>query len=818
MRRYICIHGHFYQPPRENPWTGRVELQDSALPYHDWNERVTAECYGPNARARILDGKGRIARIASNYARMSFNFGPTLLAWMEENDPELYEEILAADRESRRLFSDHGSALAQAYNHMILPLASRRDKRTQVRWGARDFEVRFRRRPEGMWLPETAVDTETLEALAEEGIAFTILAPHQARRIRPLSGPHLRIAGSASKAWRDVSGGRVDPKVPFLVRLPSGRKLTVFFYDGPIAVSVAFEKLLESGDRFLERLLGAFDKQGTADQLVHVATDGETYGHHHRFGDMALAYALERLESDPSLKLTNYGEFLAKHPPAQEVEIVEESSWSCAHGVERWRAGCGCRVGGPAEWSQAWRTPLRDVLDWLRDAAAEVFEDKGGELLKDPWAARDAYVDVIAARTPESVVRFFAAHGKGTLSEGDRSLALALLEMQRNAQLMYTSCGWFFDDPSGLETTQILRYAGRVVQLSRELSGRDLRSEFLRRLERIKSNIPEQGTGRSIFERAVLPSQMTAEKAAAHYAMRSFFEEFPKPAPLHSFVIREEDSRTLSSGHIRMTLGLVSVSSETTLETVRVGYGFLHFGDHNMSGGTRLCSGRSEYESMAGSFAESFSGADFPEVHRRMERAFGASMYSLKDLFRDEQLVLLSRILEPHLREAEAAYDHLYAARAGLLKFLTEMGVPQPKIFQTAAGFSLNRRLRDAVSAVDPDWPKAMELLSEIRKAKAPIEGRDLAQAVQSTLQRLGDSLRAKPDDAARIEGLAAAVALAKGLPDVVDLSRIQNDAYALGQTLLRSAREKASKGDPSARLWVERFLALADALSVTTP
>ncbi|HLD48057.1 MAG TPA: glycoside hydrolase, partial [Desulfobaccales bacterium] len=357
MEKYICIHGHFYQPPRENPWLEAIELQDSAFPYHDWNERIAAECYAPNTLSRILDGEGRIIRLPNNYARISFNFGPTLLAWMMDKTPEIYEAILAADRQSQERFSGHGSALAQAYSHMIMPLAHRRDKYTQVLWGIRDFEHRFGRPPEGMWLPETALDIETLDIMAELGLRFTILAPRQAHKVRKIGqGP-----------WRDVRGGRIDPTTPYLLKLCKGQTINLFFYDGPISQGIAFEDVLERGENLASRLVNAFSAERPWPQLVHIATDGETYGHHRTHGDMALAYALDHLETENSVFLTNYGEFLEKYPPSFEVKILENSSWSCVHGVERWRQDCGCNSGLRPGWSQAWRTPLREALDWLRD-------------------------------------------------------------------------------------------------------------------------------------------------------------------------------------------------------------------------------------------------------------------------------------------------------------------------------------------------------------------------------------------------------------------------------------------------------------------
>jgi len=388
MEKYVSVHCHFYQPPRENPWLEAIEQQDSAYPYHDWNERITAECYAPNASSRILDPEERIAAILNNYAHISFNFGPTLLSWLQANAPDTYGCILEADAASIEGFSGHGSAIAQAYNHMILPLATRRDKITQVLWGIRDFQHRFGRDPQGMWLPECAVDNETLEVLADLGIRFTVLAPRQAARVR----------GIGETEWHDVAGG-VDPSRAYRAKLPSGKSITLFFYDGPISQGVAFEGLLSNGHRLAERLLGGVSDERTWPQLLHIATDGETYGHHHKYGEMALSFALDHIRRSGAAKLTNYAEFLEKHPPEWEVEIVANSSWSCAHGVERWRADCGCSSGMRPEWRQEWRGPLRQALDWLRDALAAPHEKDARALLPDPWAARDEYIAVVLDRS-----------------------------------------------------------------------------------------------------------------------------------------------------------------------------------------------------------------------------------------------------------------------------------------------------------------------------------------------------------------------------------------------------------------------------------
>ncbi|TAN23928.1 MAG: DUF3536 domain-containing protein [Acidobacteria bacterium] len=478
--RWVCLHGHFYQPPRENPWLGAIEPQASARPYHDWNERVAAECYTPNAAARILNAAGELLATQNNYAHMSFDFGPTLLSWLQKAGPEAYAAVLAADRQTH-------CAMAQAYNHMILPLASARDCATQVLWGKRDFEHRFGREPDGMWLPEAAVNLASLEALAAAGIQFTVLAPRQARRVRRFG----------SHQWQDVSGSRIDPHFPYLVRLPSGRSVAVFFYDAGLAQAIAFEGLLRDGARLATRLAGAFDGRHREPQLVSAATDGESYGHHFRFGDMALAAALRFLRANPSVRLTSYAGFLAAHPPRREVEIYENSSWSCSHGVERWRADCGCNCGSHPGWRQGWRAPLRDALDWLRDELAAGYARAAGTFLWNPWGARNDYID--CRLDPGARVPFLERHARRSLSSAEQARVQNLLEMQTAAMFMFTSCGWFFDEVSGLEASQVLAYAARAVELARSAIPVELEPELLRRLETAPSNLPQWGHARAVY-------------------------------------------------------------------------------------------------------------------------------------------------------------------------------------------------------------------------------------------------------------------------------------------------------------------------------
>ena len=484
MNKFICIHGHFYQPPRENPWLEAITYQESAYPFHDWNERINAECYAPNTRARILDEKGVVIVRVNNYSKISFDFGPTLLSWMEFKAPDTYQAVLEADKISRETFSGHGSAMAQCYSHMIMPLADSKDKYTQIYWGIRDFEFRFKRLPEGMWLPETAVDLETLQIMADLGIRFTVLAPHQAGRL--------------------LDHGELDINQPYSVRLGAGRSINVFFYNGALSQSLAFENILQDGKCFAEKLMQTDNTDGP--QLLSVATDGETYGHHHKFGDMALAFALKYIDDQVDARLTNFAEYLEKFPPQEEIEIIEKTSWSCAHGVGRWSSNCGCETGGHPEWNQGWRGPLRKALDWFQCRADSIFVEVGKGLFKDPWEARNRYIDIRINRYDRDT--FLAEQCQNSLDESKKVVVLKLLELQSNAMLMYTSCGWFFNDISGIETEQILLYAGKAIQLAEEISGEVLEPHFLELLELAESNVLEKGNGSQIYKNVIEKARM----------------------------------------------------------------------------------------------------------------------------------------------------------------------------------------------------------------------------------------------------------------------------------------------------------------------
>jgi len=800
MERYLCIHCHFYQPPRENPWLEAVEIQDSAYPYHDWNERITAECYAPNSAARILDSEGHIVKIVNNYSRISFNFGPTLLSWMEDNAPHTYAKILDADKESQRVFSGHGSAIAQAYNHIILPLASRRDKYTQVMWGIRDFERRFGRSPEGMWLPETAVDLETLEMLAELGIRFTILAPHQARQVRKLN----------SQRWRNVEGGRIDPTRAYSANLPSGGNINLFFYDGPISQAVAFEHLLSNGEHFAQRVVSGFSDARRWPQLMHIATDGETYGHHHPHGDMALAYALEYIESRRLASVTNYGEYLAKHPPTHEVEIINNTSWSCMHGVERWRSDCGCNSGMKPDWGQHWRAPLRQALDWLRDELAGPYDQKAREYLQDPWAARDDYIQVMLDRSPERRAEFLARHQSRELTPDEQITVWKLLEIERHLMLMYTSCGWFFDELSGIETVQVIMYAGRALQLAREALQQDFEAAFLERLAQAHSNVPSFGDGARIYTTAVKPAILDLPKVAAHFAVSSLFDHHEEHPSIYCYDVTVNDAQRFQSGRFRLDIGHTRVCSRITQECGSFTFGVLHLGDHNINAGVREFRGEQAYAEAVKELSEAFNRADVAESLRLLDRHFQGARYTLQSLFRDEQRRIMARILDSTLTEVEANYRRIYESDAPLLRFLSELHMPRPKVLQVTAEFVLNSSLRHAFEADELDLGTIAALMDAAARDEITLDTPGLSYVLKRRLAQLADRLAADPAEPTVFTQFETAVRLARSLPFEVDLWHAQNICYRVLQPASQNVGGQATPQE-----WLRRWLAIAEKLNL---
>jgi alpha-amylase/alpha-mannosidase (GH57 family) len=797
MDRYLCIHGHFYQPPRENPWLEAVELQESAYPYHDWNDRITDECYAANARARILDAEGRIEKIVNTYEWISFNFGPTLLSWMQARRPEIYQMILEADRASMNRFGGHGNALAQGYGHIILPLSNDRDRRTQVIWGIRDFEHRFGRKPEGMWLPETAADTASLEALAEQGVKFTILAPRQAKAFREIG----------AEKW---TGAGIDPSRAYLCRLPSGKEINLFFYDGPVSQAVAFERLLESGEKFAHRLESAFDTGRNWPQLVHIATDGETYGHHHRHGEMALSYAIHYIEDRSIAKITNYGEYLERHPPRFEAQIHDNSSWSCVHGVERWRSNCGCNSGGNAGWNQEWRGPLRSALDWLRDSVAPKYEQAAGHLLRDPWAARDDYIGVVLDRSPESIGAYLSRHAARPLSEDERVRALEVLELQRHAMLMYTSCGWFFDELSGIETAQVIQYAGRVVQLARDVLGEDLESGFAEKLAAARSNIPQHRDGRWIYQNFVKPAIVELETVGAHYALKSLFSPAGEVESVYCYDAVRQDEVRLTAGRAKALVGTATLTSRVTRESRPLAYAVLHLGDHMVNGGVRRHDSPERYQQLRGAVQGAFDSADYTAIIRSLDEAFGESSFGLRNLFKDEQREITDTILEGTLREIESAYRQIYANHAPLLKFAASLKLKPPEPLLAAGRFVLGSEIRRGLRPYAADLERVRTALAEAEGQKVELDTAAIGYDLGKLLASLAENLTSDPGNVEKLKALRDFALLANEQQFEVRRWKPRNLVWELAHGELPERRKDEQQAE-----WVATFLDLARQLNV---
>jgi alpha-amylase/alpha-mannosidase (GH57 family) len=860
--RYICIHGHFYQPPRENPWLETVETQSSAAPYHDWNERVTAECYAPNGAARVVNAKNKIIRILNNYGRMSFNFGPTLLSWLEENAHRVYQMILDADAASRQRFGGHGSAMAQVYNHLMMPLASTRDKVTQIRWGIADFEHRFGRKPEGMWLPETGVDTESLDLMAANGIRFVILAPHQCARVRPVSSPTkgskaghkgkhaakhaaadgvegVVITGDTAAAeaaeenpWKETPGAAVDTTRAYQVRLRENRSIAVFFYDGPRSRAIAFEGLLNDGDTFARRLLGGFSDKSDHAQLVHVATDGESYGHHHRYGEMALAWALKWITAGDQAKLTNYGEFLAKFPPAYEAEIFEDTAWSCVHGVERWRSDCGCNSGTPG-WNQQWRKPLREALDWLRDAMVPLAKRRGAELFKDEDAARDGFISVVLDRSRESVDAFLATHASHNLNSAERTAALELMELERHAQLMYTSCGWFFDEISGIETVQIIAYAARVLQLAKKLFGEDaagFEAEFMRQLGAAKSNLPDRKDGATVYLNWVRGMQVGLEQVGAHYAISSVFKSYPEQTDLFCYSIRRLAFEVETSGRGRLVIGKAHIRSKISEEQETMIFAVTHFGDQNITAAVKRYNPDEEaaHEEFVRAARAAVIRADFPEVIRGFDRNFAGTTYSIQSLFKDEQQRIVELILKPRLQRVEASLASIYEDQASLLHFLSSSGLQRPAALTLAATFAVNAGLRRALESDPIDAIQIRTYLGLARADQVELDKPLLSYIADQKMKRAMVELREKVvEEAEQTSALENALLVARAiseLPFELNLWQAQNlwyDVYrrlygTLTQNTGPSKKVTASAEARGTGVWKERFREVGQLLGIS--
>ncbi|MCJ8164559.1 DUF3536 domain-containing protein [Pontibacter sp. E15-1] len=796
MEKHICIHGHFYQPPRENPWLNDVELQESASPYHDWNERITDECYARNSASRILDGQGKIVDIINNYARISFNFGPTLLEWMQKKQPETYQAILDADKESIERFSGHGSALAQVYNHIIMPLANERDKHTQVIWGIHDFRKRFGRDPEGMWLAETAADTPTLEVLAEHGIKFTILSPYQALRYRKIG----------EKEWRNAEGANINPRLPYLCKLPSGNEIVLFFYDGPVSQGIAFEHLLERGEDFANRLVNALDGDSKEPQLMHIATDGETYGHHHRFGEMALSYALDHIEEEGLAHVTIYGEFLAKFPPKYEAQIIEETSWSCAHGIERWRSDCGCNTGGNGTWDQKWREPLREAFDWLRDQLSPLYEREMKKLGAEPWVARNNYIQVMMDRSTANVESFILRHTQRPLEMDEKIRFLKLLEMQYHTLLMYTSCGWFFDEVTGIETVQDIYYAARAIQLAEEWKGENFEQKFLQLLERAKSNHSEHGNAANIYRESVKPAIIDLLRVGAHYAVSSLFAEHTRHLQLYSYQATSQQYELMAAGRQKLAVGRAKIRSMVTWEEEVITFGVLHLGDHQLFGGVREFVGMEDYSQLSKELRIAFERGNVSEVIMLFDKHFESHNYSFWHLFKDDQKKILDQVLAHAMDNVENNLQQLYENNYPLMAAIKTLGMKLPRPLRTTVEYIVNSKLLHEFKSETPDPAEISRLLEEARRMKVKLNYKALDFAVTQRVGQLMKQVQEHPDDIARMQRIIELLQVLEPSKLRLDYWQAQNIAFQMQENMYKKYKKHTEQGDKEAAAWNETF------------
>ncbi|MEM8501888.1 MAG: DUF3536 domain-containing protein [Cyanobacteria bacterium P01_D01_bin.1] len=708
---YVCIHGHFYQPPREDPSRGVVDKQPSASPFHDWNERILHESYRPNAFARVLNGNGEVTRIVNNYEHISFNIGPTLMSWLERHDLETYRRILAADKLSCDRNSGHGNAIAQVYNHIILPLANPRDKVTQVRWGIADFQHRFKRDPEGMWLAETAVDNETLAVLVDEGIRFIVLAPSQAARCRRFG------LNYGFDEWQSVEVGDIDPTQPYRCFVPTqsnGRNyIDIFFYDGPVSGDMGFDDTLRSSQEFADRLgqaVRAFDIDSEVDewteaekfqrrsQLISVATDGETFGHHRGGAEKTLAHTVIDELPNRGWQVTSYAHYLSMCSPTWEVQLKPVTAWSCSHGVDRWQKDCGC--GGGGGWHQRWRAPLREALDWLRDHLIILYGKNTTALLRDPWAARNDYIKVLNSPSAQTLEAFFSEHQSHTLTSAERTEALRLLEMQRHAMLMYTSCGWFFDEISRPEGTQILRYAARAIELAEAVSGKVLEEGFVERLAKAPSNVDYFKTGAGVYQKQVKPSQTKLEQIVTRYAIGSLFNPVREEEQLYCYTLRKQDYYQQPLGALTLAVGRTEITTATTQETRTISFAVLHLGGWDFQCGIQVFPDKGSYARAKKAVVDAFSTASIAQSVLAIDQQFSQS-YALKDLSQEERQQIMQQLNQGTLQRLDQLYEQVYRENYSVLMAFHQDGIAVPQSLQVAADITMSQRALDVIRALE---------------------------------------------------------------------------------------------------------------------
>lgn len=795
---FLTIHGHFYQPPRENPWLESIELQDSASPFHDWNERINGECYNPNSVSKIVDNRNKILDVVNNYEFMSFNFGPTLLSWMEEYAPLAYERVIKADINSVQEHDGHGNAIAQVYNHMIMPLANEKDKQTQVIWGIKDFETRFGRQPEGMWLAETAVDDDSLRVLVENGIKYTILSPYQALKIRTIG----------DKDWTDVSWGNIDPAraYRYYIKSAPGKYIDLFFYDGAISKSVAFDEILKDGNKFVRRLKEGISDNRDYAQLINIATDGESYGHHTKFGDMALSYVLRVRAKEEGFTIVNYAQYLEKFPSKMEVDIKQGSSWSCFHGVGRWTEDCGCSTGGHPGWNQKWRKPLREALDYLRDELVTIFEKEGSKYLKSPWDARNRYIDVILDRNELTIKKFQKENFVKDLSEEQKVRAMELVEMQRQAMLMYTSCGWFFSEISGIETTQIMKYAARAMQLAQNFSKKDLEKHFLELLSEAKSNFSEFGTGKDIFEKFVKPSIVTIKQIASLWAISSLYQEFEDEEDVYCYKIKKHSYKKIQKGTAKFIIGHIEIQSKITLQKSNVMFALVQYSGGDFHCTIKEFSDENEYINIQKDLFRIFLLNPLTEIIRALDEYFGREYFTLKDIFIEERRKILQVMLKGKMQKFAQAYQEMYTEGKSSIYHMQSLGLSIPDEFKISAGYALSKQFNDLINSssgfLDNNIiQQAVDINFEVKKIGIEIDktptNKTFSQKISQNISRLAQSLEFQQAEATlelfdNIEKLELKVDIAEA--QNIYFNRIFHELGAIIEDINKSKKSEDKK------------------------
>jgi alpha-amylase/alpha-mannosidase (GH57 family) len=800
----ICIHGHFYQPPRENPWLDTIELQDTAHPYHNWNEKISAECYSQNSFSRILNEEKKIRKVLNNYSYISFNIGPTLINWLRKNDFETYQAIIDADKISRSRFSGHGSAIAQAYNHIIMPLANRNDKITQVKWGIADFVFHFDRYPEGMWLPETAVDIETLEILAENNIKFTILAPHQVHAIKQIQ----------AEQWQVKKSHDVDVTRTYLCKLPSGNHIHIFIYNGAISHAVGFGTLLNDGKAFAERLVEAGSGGGHRPKLVSIATDGETFGHHHRFGDMALAFALNYIYEKDLANLTIYGEYLEKYPAEYEIQIHEFTSWSCPHGVKRWFTDCGCNFGIQPGWNQKWRLPLRTSLDWLRDQINQYLEIHFSSNFKDFWRARNDYALVMLNRQDFVIQSFLNQQLNIDREKTDYTFFIKLMELQRLMMLMYTSCGWFFDDIGNIESVQVLRYAVKTLEIFENVSGQNIRNEFYNRISEAVSNLPDKKNALYLIENKILPGRVDVFRAGIHFAISLFYYGSLEKVEKFHYSVKKDYSEKITLSGLVVLIGRFNIKDTVTLEPVTFQFIALEKSSFNVQTYATISMSSTEFDNVIKKIKKMIADSEYDQIPACVAGYF-KKPYSLNHLFKDEQTKIAQLKLNQALNELARSRNSIFFRNLKTITFLSRNKVNLPIQIVSMMSGVFTKKILEVFNSEKINTKILEKYLKKAEKLSVILYVDEIEFTASGKIyQLMNEVLRINHNIDTFKEIYLVLEILDKSYLEL-DIWKAQNIYFKLTELKLPEYQAKAGQGDKNALEWISIYKKMGTILKI---